>query len=122
MSALIEPGEAVPTHHELVDGVPVATPALSSAAPDGLAVSHAVGVILAQDQRPIPDVVVVRQLIPRTNNFPVGRPVPETGDLRAGRHPQLPARRTRPAAGETADLELPFRVSFDPAVLLRLKP
>ena len=74
--------------YELVDGVPhVMTPArgrhqtaarrvaneLEATAPPGCAVFESVGVVLAPDQRPIPDVVVLRDTSLDTDlfNFPV---------------------------------------------------
>jgi Uma2 family endonuclease len=74
--------------YELVDGVPrVMTPArgshqtaarrianeLEATAPPGCAVFESVGVVLAPDQRPIPDVVVLRNTSLDTDlfNFPV---------------------------------------------------
>lgn len=71
--------------YELVDGVPhVMTPPkfehqraqrrlanqLDDAAPAELAVVEGVGVILAPDQRPIPDLVVLRDADPDLSNFP----------------------------------------------------
>jgi len=78
--------------YELVDGVPhVMTPArgrqqtaarrvaneLEATAAQGCAVFESVGVVLAPDQRPIPDVVVLRDTSLDTDlfNFPVDRVV-----------------------------------------------
>lgn len=86
----IEDVDALPedgTRWELVDGVPRAMPparmrhqqaqrrlanALEAAAPAGLLVVECVGVILASDQRPIPDLVVIRDSgdDEETYNFP----------------------------------------------------
>jgi Uma2 family endonuclease len=159
--------------YELVDGVPCVTPPpahehqtaarrlanlLEKAAPQDLHILEAVGVILGQDQRPIPDVVVVRRLTPRTNNFPADQVAlaaevvsPSTRSHDRFRKPALYAQAGIPAylrveldplhvvayrlddegvyaeygrapAGETISLDVPFPVSFDPAVLTRLKP
>lgn len=159
--------------YELVDGVPCVTPAPSSghqfvayrlhtilhlAAPDGLTVLEAVGVIVANDQRPIPDLVVVRALDFAVNNYPTAQVAlaaeivsPSTRSNDRFRKPALYAQAgipsylrveldplhvvayrldpegvyteyARAAAGEIVHLELPFPVSFDPAVLLQLKP
>jgi Uma2 family endonuclease len=72
--------------YELVDGVPWVTPPpahehqtaarrlanlLEYVSPgDDFHIVEAVGVIIAQDQRPIPDVLVLRHVTPGTNNFP----------------------------------------------------
>lgn len=159
--------------YELVDGVPsvMGAPssghqlaarrlidALEQVAPDELAVCGGVGVVLAEDQRPLPDLVVLRDPDPEQNNFAahelalVGEVVsPSTRSNDRFRKPALYAQAgipsylrveldplhvvayrldpegvyteyARAAAGETIHLELPFPVSFDPAVLLQLKP
>ncbi len=159
--------------YELVDGVPCVTPAPSSghqlvafnlatvlkhAAPDELAALEAVGVVIANDQRPIPDVVVVRGFDFGTNNYPASQVAlaaevvsPSTRSHDRFRKPALYAQAgiptyvrveldplhvvayrlddegvyaecARAAAGETLRLDVPFPVSFDPAVLARLKP
>jgi Uma2 family endonuclease len=71
--------------YELVDGVPhVMTPPklkhqraqrrlanrLEDHAPPELTVTEGVGVVLAPDQRPIPDLVVLRDADPEQSNFP----------------------------------------------------
>ena len=117
--------------YELVDGVPhVMTPprgrapgraarelhlALRATAPPDCGSSQGVGVVLAEDQRPIPDVVVLRHggLDTELSNFPADwscspprsspprrarRPLPQARPLRPGRHPLLPAGGAGPAA------------------------
>lgn len=74
--------------YELVDGVPrvMSPPKLKhqraqrrlvnlveDAAPSGLTVADGVGVILAPDQRPIPDLVVIRDVDPELCNFPAAQ-------------------------------------------------
>ena len=159
--------------YELVDGVPQVTPAptsghqhvsrrlanlLEGAAPADLAVAEAVGVVIATDQRPIPDVVVVRGFDLEVNNYPADQVAlaveivsRSTRSNDRFRKPALYAQAgipsylrveldplhivayrldpegvyteyARAAASDTIQLELPFPVSFDPAVLLRLKP
>lgn len=76
--------------YELVDGVPrVMSPptlkhqralrrlgnVLDDAAGAGLTVVSGVGVVLATDQRPIPDLVVVRDTDPETSNVPAAQVV-----------------------------------------------
>jgi Uma2 family endonuclease len=161
------------TRYELVDGVPCVAPSpswfhqnaarrlaylLEPEAPDDLYVGEAVGIVVASDQRPIPDVVIVRDPNGAMNNFPAEQVLlavevvsPSTRSNDRFRKPALYAQAgipsylrveldplhvvayrldpegvyteyARAAAGEIVNLELPFPVSFDPAVLLRLKP
>lgn len=87
----VEDVDALPENglrYELVDGVPrVMTPpkfrhqkalkrldsAVEAAAPGDLSVVQGVGVILAPDQRPIPDLVVLRDADPELSNFPAAQ-------------------------------------------------
>lgn len=114
--------------------------------------------IIANDQRPIPDVVIVREFDFDTNNYPAARVAlaveivsRSTRSNDRFRKPALYAQAgipsylrveldplhvvayrldpegvyteyARAAAGESATLEIPFAVSFDPARLVVLKP
>lgn len=124
--------------YELVDGVPWVTPPpahehqtaarrlanlLEDASPSGnLHIVEAVGVILGQDQRPIPDVVVLRNVAPRANNFPADRValVAEVVSPSTRSHDRF----RKPALYAQAGIPSYLRVELDPlhVVAYRLDP
>jgi Uma2 family endonuclease len=123
--------------YELVDGVPHVTPAPSSghqhvsrrlanlledAATAGLAVAEAVGVIIANDQRPIPDVVVVRDFDFDVNNYPAAQVIAAVEIV--SRSTRSDDRFRKPALYAQAGIPSYLRVELDPlhVVAYRLDP
>jgi Uma2 family endonuclease len=126
--------------YELADGVPrVMTPPklkhqqavrrlanlLEEAAPPDLIVTEAIGVILAPDQRPIPDVVVIRgfeSLSGELSNFPADRVVlvAEVVD----RSTRSADRFCKPGLYAQAGIPVHLRVELDPSriVAYRIGP
>ena len=114
--------------YELVDGVPrVMTPprgehqdallelhlALRETAPPGLHVVQGLGVILADDERPIPDLIVVRGERPRTlSNVPAERVV--LGAEVVSRSSRSDDRFRKPAVYAQAGITCYLRVELDP--------
>jgi len=125
--------------YELVDGVPrVLTPptlkhqqaqrrltnALEDAAPPGMVVTEGVGVILALDQRPIPDVVVLRssEADSELSNFPAERVLLVTEVV--SRSSRSDDRFRKPAQYAQAGIAVYLRVELDPphVVAYRIGP
>lgn len=125
--------------YELVDGVPrVMTPPkakhqraqrrlanrLEDAAPAGLSVFEGVGVILASDQRPIPDVVVIRgeEGDDELSNFPAERVLLAAEVV--SRSSRSDDRFRKPAQYAQAGIPVYLRVELDPphVVAYRLGP
>jgi Uma2 family endonuclease len=114
--------------YELVDGVPrVMTPprgehqdallelhlALRETAPPGLHVVQRLGVILADDERPIPDLIVVRGERPRTlSNVPAERVVLAAEVV--SRSSRSDDRFRKPAVYAQAGIPCYLRVELDP--------
>ncbi|MGH3614571.1 MAG: Uma2 family endonuclease [Pseudonocardia sp.] len=132
----IEDVDALPDtglRYELVDGVPrVMTPPklkhqralhrlhneLENAAPPGLFVAQGVGVILAPDQRPIPDLVVIRGSEPddELSNFPAVE-VLLAAEI-VSRSSRSDDRFRKPAQYAQAGIPFYLRVELDPPHLV----
>lgn len=128
----IEDVDALPedgTRWELVDGVPRAmTPArmkhqraqrrlaneIETTVPEGMLVVECVGVILAPDQRPIPDVVVIRDSgdDEETYNFPAEQVVLVSEIV--SRSTRSDDRFRKPAQYAQAEIPCYLRVELDP--------
>ena len=113
--------------YELVDGVPrVMTPprvghqdallelhlALRSTVPAGLRIVQGVGVVLAEDQRPIPDLVVVRTGDRSLSNIPAEQVVLAAEVV--SRSSRTADRLTKPALYAQAAIPCYLRVELDP--------
>lgn len=132
----IEDVDALPedgTRWELVDGVPRAmTPArmkhqraqyglhraIEATAPAGLTVVECVGVILAPDQRPIPDLVVIRDSgdDEETYNFPAEQVV-LVGEI-VSRSSRSDDRFRKPALYAQAGIPCYLRVELEPPLVV----
>lgn len=119
------------TRWELVDGVPRAMPpartkhqraqyrlhgAIEATAPAGLTVIECVGVILAPDQRPIPDVVVVRDADDETYNYPAEQVVLASEIV--SRSSRSDDRFRKPAQYAQAGIPCYLRVELDPPLVV----
>jgi Uma2 family endonuclease len=113
--------------YELVDGVPhVMTPrrvehqdallelhlALRATAPAGLRVVQGVGVVLAEDQRPIPDLVVIRPTDRKLSNVPADQVVLAAEVV--SRSSRSMDRFVKPALYAQAGIPCYLRVELDP--------
>jgi Uma2 family endonuclease len=126
----IEDVDALPENgvrYELVDGVPrVMTPqrvkhqralkrldaAVESAAPAGLSVWQGIGVILAPDQRPVPDLVVVTSSDDELCNIPAGQVVLVAEVV--SRSSRSDDRFRKPAQYAQAGIRVYLRVELEP--------